>query len=382
MPQAAGTLPTSDDRATAGSAQAVKWDAFISYASSDRSTARRIQQFLERYRHPDRGRRLQVFLDVTDIRSGELGRSLGEELKSSRKLVVCASRASADSRWVDKEFAIFRGARGDGAVGVVLLDGEPDQVVPPAADGGTYRWHDLRRAFGAEFGVSPVEFAQTQRLLLAKRLLTDTAMPVTEVAFASGFGSLRRFNALFKQRYRMQPGRLRKHMHGNGAAASDALHFELSFRPPYDWGALSAFLGARTIAGVEAIEGGHYRRSARILVDGKPQFGWIDVSLSPKRPALRVTVAASLAKALPAALALADDLAWLVALIKPQFEAGREAVGKGGIVRDPDARARAVAQVQDWVAAQPHWRVVGVMASPIAGGSGNEEFLLGAVRGG
>ena len=66
----------------------------------------------------------------------------------------------------------------------------------------------LRRAFGAEFGVSPVEFAQTQRLLLAKRLLTDTSLPVTEVAFASGFGSLRRFNALFKQRYRLQPSQL------------------------------------------------------------------------------------------------------------------------------------------------------------------------------
>ena len=64
----------------------------------------------------------------------------------------------------------------------------------------------LRRAFGAEFGVSPVQFAQTQRLLLAKRLLTDTVLPVTEVAFASGFGSVRRFNALFKQRYRLQSG--------------------------------------------------------------------------------------------------------------------------------------------------------------------------------
>src|SRR6188768_1407822 len=67
----------------------------------------------------------------------------------------------------------------------------------------------LRRAFGAEFGVSPVEFAQTQRLLLAKRLLTDTALPVTEVAYASGFRSVRRFNALFKQRYRLKPSQLR-----------------------------------------------------------------------------------------------------------------------------------------------------------------------------
>jgi AraC family transcriptional regulator of adaptative response / DNA-3-methyladenine glycosylase II len=164
----------------------------------------------------------------------------------------------------------------------------------------------LRRAFGAEFGVSPVEFAQTQRLLLAKRLLTDTSLPVTQVAFASGFGSLRRFNALFKQRYRLQPGRLRRHMavNGttNGGAASDALHFELSFRPPYDWPALSVFLGARAIAGVEAVQDGRYRRTARIAVDGKQQLGWIEVSPSPKKPALRVTVSASLAKALPPVL--------------------------------------------------------------------------------
>ena len=71
-----------------------------------------------------------------------------------------------------------------------------------------------------------------------------------------------------------------------------------------------------------------------------------------------------------------------MALIKPQFEAGRAAVGKRGIVRDPAARQRAVALVRDWIAGQPDWRVLGVIASPIAGGSGNEEFLLGATRGG
>src|SRR6267142_681857 len=160
----------------------------------------------------------------------------------------------------------------------------------------------LRRAFGAEFGVSPVEFAQTQKLLLAKRLLTDTALPVTEIAFASGFGSLRRFNALFKQRYRLQPGRLRKHMKINGATASDALNFELSFRPPYDWPAMSAFLGARAIAGVESVEDGRYRRTARIAVDGKLHRGWIEVAMSLKKPALRVAISASLAKALPPVL--------------------------------------------------------------------------------
>ncbi|HZW72037.1 MAG TPA: AlkA N-terminal domain-containing protein, partial [Caldimonas sp.] len=155
----------------------------------------------------------------------------------------------------------------------------------------------LRRAFGAEFGVSPVEFAQTQRLLLAKRLLTDTALPVTEVAFASGFGSVRRFNALFRQRYRLKPGQLRGQRQ-NGEPATDALQFELSFRPPFDWPAVSAFLGARAIAGVESLENGRYRRTVRIQNDGKEHAGWISVEMSPKKPTLRVAVSASLVKVL------------------------------------------------------------------------------------
>ena len=90
----------------------------------------------------------------------------------------------------------------------------------------------------------------------------------------------------------------------------------------------------------------------------------------------------SLCKALGPALALAARGAWLIALIKPQFEAGRAHVGKGGIVRDPQARAAAVEAVSAWLKTQPGWRLVGVMPSPIKGGSGNEEFLLGAVNDG
>jgi AraC family transcriptional regulator of adaptative response / DNA-3-methyladenine glycosylase II len=161
----------------------------------------------------------------------------------------------------------------------------------------------LRRAFSAEFGVSPVEFAQTQRLLLAKRLLTDTALPVTEVAFASGFGSVRRFNALFKHRYRLKPSQLRERRSGAPDAASiDVLNFELSFRPPFDWPAVTAFLGMRSIAGVEAMEDSCYRRTVRIVIDGKQHAGWTAVEMSPKKPALRVAVSASLAKALPPVL--------------------------------------------------------------------------------
>lgn len=88
----------------------------------------------------------------------------------------------------------------------------------------------------------------------------------------------------------------------------------------------------------------------------------------------------SVTKVLAPALALTAPGAVLVVLIKPQFEAGRDAVGKGGIVRDVQKRARAVTAVSDWIGAQDPWRVLGVVPSPIAGGSGNEEFLLAARR--
>ena len=168
----------------------------------------------------------------------------------------------------------------------------------------------LRRAFGAEFGVSPVEYAQTQRLLLAKRLLTDTAMTVTEVAYASGFGSLRRFNTLFRERYRLKPGQLRRHMRGatGTSGKADMLQFELSFRPPYDWTTVSAFLGARAIAGVESVEGAKYRRTVRVEAAGTEHRGWIEIAMSPRKPALRVLASASLARAVPPVLSRVKSL--------------------------------------------------------------------------
>jgi 23S rRNA (cytidine1920-2'-O)/16S rRNA (cytidine1409-2'-O)-methyltransferase len=90
----------------------------------------------------------------------------------------------------------------------------------------------------------------------------------------------------------------------------------------------------------------------------------------------------SLTQVLSVPLSLAGEKAWLVALIKPQFEAGREHVGKSGIVRDAAAFALAVEKVSRWIAAQPGWRVVGVIESPITGGSGNREMLIGARRDG
>jgi 23S rRNA (cytidine1920-2'-O)/16S rRNA (cytidine1409-2'-O)-methyltransferase len=89
----------------------------------------------------------------------------------------------------------------------------------------------------------------------------------------------------------------------------------------------------------------------------------------------------SLTKVLPAPLSLAAPRAWLVALVKPQFEVGREHVGKRGIVRDAGERARAVAEVRAFIDASPGWKVFGEIPSPIPGGSGNEEVLIGARHG-
>jgi AraC family transcriptional regulator, regulatory protein of adaptative response / DNA-3-methyladenine glycosylase II len=164
----------------------------------------------------------------------------------------------------------------------------------------------LRRVFQQEFGVSPVDYAQTQRLLLAKRLLTDTAMPVLDVAMASGFASLRRFNDLFRTRYRMSPRELRKAAPSRTDA--DRLVFDLAYRPPYDWPAMLAFLERRAIAGVEAVDGRRYRRTVRLERAGKVHAGWIEVAPSPRKSALRVTAGASLAGVVPALLSRVKSL--------------------------------------------------------------------------
>jgi AraC family transcriptional regulator of adaptative response / DNA-3-methyladenine glycosylase II len=159
----------------------------------------------------------------------------------------------------------------------------------------------LRRVFQAEFGVSPVEFAQTHRLLLAKRLLTDTGLPVTEVAMASGFGSLRRFNALFRERYRLSPSDLRKAV--DGGRPADMLSFQLGFRPPLDWKALLSFLGKRAIDGVEQADDAVYLRTTRIEQGGKTHAGWVAARLAKRGAAIEIMVSVSVAKVIPTILA-------------------------------------------------------------------------------
>ncbi len=158
----------------------------------------------------------------------------------------------------------------------------------------------LRRVFRAEFGVAPVAYTQTQRLLLAKRLLSDTALPVTEVALASGFASLRRFNALFAQRYRLSPSQLRKSARPTDA---DGLTFQLGYRPPLDWVRLLGFLAARTVAGVESANARRYRRAVRLEHAGQMHQGWIEVRRAARRDALEVKLGATLTRVIPQVLA-------------------------------------------------------------------------------
>lgn len=158
----------------------------------------------------------------------------------------------------------------------------------------------LRRIVQKELGVSPIELMQTRRLLLAKQLLTETRLPVTEIAFASGFSSLRRFNDAFSSQYRMPPGRLRKQAaeQEDSIGSADTSTLQLNYRPPYDWSGILTFLRARTMTGVEWIADDAYCRTVRL---GKHK-GWIAVKHLPEKRALSVQFTHSLTPVLPALL--------------------------------------------------------------------------------
>ncbi|MDR1959312.1 MAG: helix-turn-helix domain-containing protein [Planctomycetaceae bacterium] len=166
----------------------------------------------------------------------------------------------------------------------------------------------LRRVFAAEYHVSPIQYLQTCRLLLAKSLLTDTNLTVLDVAMTSGFGSLRRFNTLFKKRYRLSPTSLRRQTAG-GRKSRDDMTLFLGYRPPYLWQQMLNFLAQRAILGVETIQGGKYLRTVHLVTEEqKHVYGWISVSKPSHKDILTVTVAASLLPVLPQVLARVRNL--------------------------------------------------------------------------
>jgi AraC family transcriptional regulator of adaptative response / DNA-3-methyladenine glycosylase II len=165
----------------------------------------------------------------------------------------------------------------------------------------------LRRVFTAEYNVSPARYLQTCRLLLAKNLLTDTNLPVLEAAMTAGFGSLRRFNDLFKKRYRLSPTALRKKMPEEKRRSGD-ITLALGYRPPYPWETMLTFLAGRAIPGLEIVRGGEYLRTAHLVKDGQHIYGWLRVGHNPQKNRLMVTMSETLLPALPQVLAKARHL--------------------------------------------------------------------------
>jgi AraC family transcriptional regulator of adaptative response / DNA-3-methyladenine glycosylase II len=184
----------------------------------------------------------------------------------------------------------------------------------------------LRRVTESELGVSPIELAQTQRLLLAKRLLGDTRLSQTEIAFASGFGSLRRFNALFKSRYGLSPRALR-----GTANAPQGLHCQLEFRPPFAWRSLLEYLRLRAIPGIEMADATHYRRTVAI----DEHTGWIAVSEGRRDNALNVEISPSLAPVIGA----------VIVRVKRLFDLGAVPDAVSGVLCHDPLLARVVRRI-------------------------------------
>ena len=144
----------------------------------------------------------------------------------------------------------------------------------------------LRRLFIRHLGATPMAVAQTRRLHFAKKLIDETTLPMSEVALASGFGCVRRFNAAIQTTYHRTPSQIRRLARQKTIQPENQYIFHLRFRPPYHWSGMLAFLAARATPGVEAVESGSYFRS--ILVGG--MAGYFGVSLDEEHNSLRVCI--------------------------------------------------------------------------------------------
>ncbi|MDB5364812.1 MAG: putative ada regulatory protein [Rhodospirillales bacterium] len=184
------------------------------------------------------------------------------------------------------------------------LDGDDNGVDALASRLGLGE-RQLRRLFQQHLGASPVAVAQTRRVLFAKQLIQETRLPMAEVALASGFGSVRRFNETFQTLFRRPPSALRRSHTSKQPAAEqpsndrDGVTLRLRYRPPYDWESMLDFLGRRAIDGIEQATHERYRRT--VQHDGKT--GTVDVAHEPAHESLRVKIRFPDVRALPAIVA-------------------------------------------------------------------------------
>ena len=181
----------------------------------------------------------------------------------------------------------------------------PPSVARLAARLGVSERH-VRRIFQAQFGVAPIQHLQTRRLLTAKQLLTDTTLPISQIALMSGFASLRRFHAAFAAHYRLNPTQLRlRGLSGTGQAAqaADGITVRLGYRPPYDVAAMLEFFSQRALNATEfiAVYAGQCCATStfRIESGGKTHTGWLQAGFDEARCQLVLRVSDSLREALP-----------------------------------------------------------------------------------
>ncbi len=199
------------------------------------------------------------------------------------------------------DFAPWRGTSNTVSRAVALiaegaLDGDANSVDRLAERLGLGE-RQLRRLFLQHLGASPISVAQTRRVLFAKQLIHETRMPMTEVAMAAGFGSLRRFNETFRDLFHRPPSALRR---TNSTRREEKdVTLRLRYRPPYDWNSILDFLRARAIPGVELVDGNCYLRT--VEVDGR--MGSIEVTHLPDRQSLGVSIRFPDVGSLPAIVA-------------------------------------------------------------------------------
>ena len=119
----------------------------------------------------------------------------------------------------------------------------------------------LRRLFLRHLGATPMAVAQTRRLDFAKKLIDETRLPMGQIALASGFGCVRRFNAAIRKIYKRTPTQIRRLARQKEASLGNQYLFRLNFRPPYHWAGVLSYLAVRATPGVELVENNSYRRT-------------------------------------------------------------------------------------------------------------------------
>ncbi len=238
------------------------------------------------------------------------------------------------------DLAVWRGSSNTvtRALGLIEAGALDDANVEALATRLGMGERQLRRLFRHHLSASPVSIAQTRRILLAKQLIQDTSLPMTEVAAAAGFGSIRRFNEIFRQLYRRPPRSLRRAgITDQPIATTGVITVKLGFRPPYDWPSIIAFLRARAIPGVETVTPGRYARTIGIGA----AHGILIVEPAEKN-CLKATIRCPDLRALPA----------IIARMRRVFDLAADPVTIGGhLSQDPVLAAM--------VAARPGLRVPG-----------------------